>query len=218
VTTVLLIRHGRSVANSEGVLAGRSDTPLDAAGAEQAAALADRLADVPLDMLVTSPQLRARRTAELAGADRAVPTVDERFAECDYGLWSGRTLKELADEPSWHTVQWQPSAARFPGGESMAQMAHRAARGVRDLADGNPGSFVWVVTHGDLIKAVLAEALGVHLDHFQRIVVDTASVSIVRYTPHRPFVERVNDTGALRLSRNPQGHDGQAVVGGRASQ
>lgn len=218
VTTVVLIRHGRSEANAQGVLAGRSDTPLDETGRAQADELARRLADVPLDMLVTSPQLRARQTAQRAAAGRAEAIVDERFAECDYGDWSGAALSELASEPAWEVVQWLPSAAQFPAGETMAQMAHRASDGVLRLVTQHPDGFVWIVSHGDVIKAILAGALGLHLDHFQRIVVDTASVSVVQYTPKRPFVERINDTGAIRLARKPAPEHGEAVVGGRPSQ
>lgn len=215
VTTVVLIRHGRSEANAEGVLAGRSETPLDDTGREQAAALAQRLSDVPLDLLVSSPQLRARQTAELAAAGRAQAQIDEQFAECDYGDWSGAALSELASEPSWEIVQWLPSAAEFPAGETMAQMAHRATHGVKRLVKQHPDAIIWIVSHGDVIKAILADALGVHLDHFQRIVVDTASVSVVHYTPKRPFVEHVNDTGAIRLARKAPESQGEAVVGGR---
>ncbi len=218
VTTVLLIRHGRSVANAEGVLAGRSETPLDETGREQASSLGARLADVPLDLVVSSPQLRARQTAELVVGGRAEPVVDEAFAECDYGQWSGTALSELATEPAWEIVQWLPSAARFPEGETMAQMAHRATHAVNSLVREHPDSIIWVVSHGDVIKAILADALGVHLDHFQRIVVDTASVSVIHYTPKRPFVERFNDTGALRLGRKEPDKGSDAVVGGRGSQ
>jgi probable phosphomutase (TIGR03848 family) len=218
VTTVVLLRHARSEANSQGVLAGRSDTPLDPTGRQQAADLAQRLADVPSDAVISSPQLRARQTAELAVAGRSQIIVDEAFAECDYGLWSGSALSELASEPSWEIVQWLPSAAEFPSGETMAQMSHRATHGIRRLVKAHPDGIIWIVTHGDIIKAIVADALGVHLDHFQRIVVDTASVSVVHYTPKRPFVERLNDTGAIRLARKPVETPGDAVVGGRTSQ
>lgn len=218
VTTVLLIRHGRSQANADGILAGRSDTPLDDTGEEQARALGRRLADAPLDALVTSPQLRARQTADLVSQGRAHARVDVQFSECDYGQWSGAKLADLAGEAQWEIVQWHPAAAHFPRGETMAEMAHRAVAGIRSLVDAHPDQFVWVVTHGDVIKAILADALGLHLDHFQRITVDTASVSIVRYTAKRPFVELVNDTGQVRLARKDTGNGHDAVVGGRSSQ
>ena len=218
VTTVLLIRHGRSHANAQGLLAGRTETALDDTGRTQAEQLAQRLSDVPLDLVVSSPQLRARQTAEIVVAGRAEARIDDAFAECDYGDWSGSALSELATEPTWEIVQWLPSAAEFPDGETMAQMAHRATHGVRRLVKENPDSIIWVVSHGDVIKAILADALGMHLDHFQRIVVDTASVSIVHYTPKRPFVERINDTGGIRLARKAPESDGEAVVGGRTAQ
>ena len=218
MTTVLLIRHGRSQANADGILAGRSDSPLDEQGIEQARALGVRLTDVPLDVLVTSPQLRARQTADLVVAGRAQAQVHDAFAECDYGDWSGSPLADLASEPTWDVVQWHPSAAEFPRGESMASMSHRAVRGVRELVSQFPDGFVWIVTHGDIIKAIVGDALGLHLDHFQRITVDTASVSVVVYTPKRPFLERLNDTGAVRLARKPAESDSDAVVGGRPSQ
>ncbi|HQR79964.1 MAG TPA: MSMEG_4193 family putative phosphomutase [Actinomycetota bacterium] len=218
MTTLLLIRHGRSEANAQGILAGRNDTPLDGVGRDEALDLGRRLAHMPLDMLVSSPQLRARQTAQIAAAGRGEVVVDEAFAECDYGQWSGRSLRDLVDQPEWVTVQTHPSAARFPGGETMAQMAHRASQGARALVTAHPDRTVWVVTHGDVIKAVLADALGLHVDHFQRIVVDTASVSLIRYTPSRPFVEKINDTGTLRPARNDGSGAADAVVGGRTSQ
>lgn len=217
VTTVVLIRHARSEANTQGVLAGRTESPLDDTGREQATALGRRMADVPLDRVISSPQLRAQQTAQLVASDRAAITTDDHFAECDYGEWSGAALSELAAEPAWEIVQWLPSAAEFPAGETMAQMAHRATHGVRRLVKQHPDDIVWIVTHGDVIKAIVADALGVHLDHFQRIVIDTASVSVVHYTPKRPFVERVNDTGEIRLARKPTETTSDAVVGGRGS-
>lgn len=200
------------------MLAGRSESPLDETGREQAGQLAARLADVPFDRVVTSPQLRARQTAEIALGDRGQASVDEHFAECDYGDWSGSALSELATEPSWEIVQWLPSAAEFPSGETMAQMSHRAVHGIKRLVKHHPDDIIWVVSHGDIIKAIVADALGVHLDHFQRIVVDTASVSVVHYTAKRPFVERLNDTGPIRLARKSPETTGDAVVGGRTSQ
>ena len=136
-----------------------------------------------------------RRPCPAASSIRVV--TDRGLTECDYGDWQGRPLKELAKEPLWKVVQTQPSAATFPGGESLATMQARVVDAVRRRdaaveAEHGPGA-VWVaVSHGDLVKAVLADALGMHLDLFQRIHVDPASVSIVRYTAARPFVLATN--------------------------
>jgi probable phosphomutase (TIGR03848 family) len=197
MATVILVRHGRTEANATGLLAGR--TPgirLDDTGTEQANRVAERLAKVPLAALVSSPLERCRDTAAAiasAQATRLRVARERGLTECDYGEWQGRTLKELAKQSLWKTVQTQPSAAEFPGGESMSAMQVRAVEAVRRRdaaveAEHGAGA-VWVaVSHGDIIKSLLADALGMHLDLFQRIHVDPASVSIVRYTATRPYV------------------------------
>jgi probable phosphomutase (TIGR03848 family) len=197
MATVMLVRHGRTTANTSGVLAGRAaGVSLDDVGRTQAAAAGERLAVVPLAAVVSSPLERCKQTAAaIAGAQRGKPArlTDKGLTECDYGEWQGRALKTLAKEALWKTVQTQPSAAVFPGGEALTAMQARAVAAVRrrDAAieeEHGPGA-VWVaVSHGDIIKSVLADALGMHLDLFQRLHVDPASVSIIRYTSTRPFV------------------------------
>lgn len=234
MATVLLVRHGRTTANSSGVLAGRSPgTALDETGAAQAAATGERLAALRLAAVVTSPLERCRQTAK-AITDRQSEAVvlhrDKGLVEVEYGEWTGQPLAALAKQPLWKVVQAQPSAATFPDGESLAAMSARAVAAVRrwDAAveeEHGPGAVWAAVSHGDVIKAVIADALGLHLDAFQRIVVDPASVSAVRYTPGRPFVLMSNTTagdlaflappkkGRSRRGRRP---DSDAVVGGGA--
>ena len=210
--TVLLVRHGRTTANTSGVLAGWTPgVRLVEHGEEQARALAERMAAVPLAAVVSSPLERCQQTAAALravagpkGAARPEVATDERLGECRYGDWTGRELKTLVRDPLWKVVQEHPSAAVFPGpeGESMRGMQLRAVDAVRDwdaqVEQEHGPDAVWVaVSHGDVIKAVLADALGAHLDAFQRIVVSPCSVSVVTYTPTRPFVVRVNDTGDL---------------------
>jgi probable phosphomutase (TIGR03848 family) len=201
VTTVLLVRHGRSTANTSGVLAGwMPGVQLDETGRAQVTSLAERLREVPLTAVVTSPLERCRETTDLLREGRTdVPVHTEvDVAECRYGDWTGRELKSLTKEPLWKVVQSHPSAAAFPGpeGESMVAMSARAVGAVRRWnAQLGPDATYVVCSHGDVIKAILADAFGMHLDDFQRIVVDPASLSVVRYTDLRPFVERVNDSG-----------------------
>lgn len=215
MATVILVRHGRTTANATGVLAGRTPgVRLDETGRAQAVATAERLAGVRLAAAVTSPQGRCRETAKeiLRRQEGAVRLVgDKGLAECDYGEWQGRTLGELAREPLWRTVQGQPSAVAFPGGETMRAMQDRAVAAVRRqdrLVDAEHGpDSVWLaVSHGDVIKSILADALGSHLDHFQRIVVDPASVSVVRFTDSRPYVLGTNThAGDLTWLNAPPG-------------
>ncbi|MFC3995900.1 MSMEG_4193 family putative phosphomutase [Nocardiopsis sediminis] len=224
VATLLLIRHGLTELTGS-ILAGRRPgLHLDARGRGQAAALAERLAKVPLAALVTSPLERCQETAQaLAGAagGREIIT-DARFSECDYGDWTGRTLSDLAAEPLWRVVQTHPSAAVFPSGEGLAAMAQRAVAAVRDwnarLTAADPAPVYAVVSHGDVIKAIVADALGLHLDQFQRIQADPCSLTVIRYTRTRPFVMRLNDTGGQvdGLVPTPADASGDAAVGGGA--
>jgi len=232
VATVILVRHGRTTANTAGVLAGRTPgVRLDDTGTAQATRTAERLAAVPLVAVVTSPLERCRQTARaIVKVQEGAPTklTERGITECDYGAWQGRSLRDLAKEPLWKTVQTQPSAATFPEGESMATMQTRAVSAVRRLdalfeAEHGPAA-VWVaVSHGDIIKSVLADALGMHLDLFQRIQVDPASVSIVRYTGARPYVLATNThAGDLSWLRPPpkksrrRAKPADAAVGGGA--
>jgi probable phosphomutase (TIGR03848 family) len=249
VPTVLLVRHGRTTANAGGVLAGW--TPgigLDETGRAQAEALALRMGVLPLAAVVSSPLQRCRETAAALvavpgpgtgpraasarrrPAPRPEPVIDDRLGECRYGDWTGRSIKELSRDPLWRVVQAHPSAVTFPGpqGESMPDMQHRAVSAVREhdaaVAAAHGDDALWVaVSHGDVIKALLADALGMHLDAFQRIVVDPCSVSVVRYTALRPFALRVNDTGGdlaglapppRRGGRRRRAASSDAVVGG----
>jgi probable phosphomutase (TIGR03848 family) len=228
VATVILLRHGRTTANTGGVLAGWTPgVQLDETGTAQVQALAARLAPVPLAAVVSSPLERCRQTAGavVAGRELEVQT-DDRLGEARYGDWTGRPIKELAKDPLWTVVQQHPSAAVFPGpeGEGLAQTQARAVAAVREWNARLGKDAVWLAcSHGDVIKAVLADALGMHLDSFQRIVADPASISVVSYTDTRPFVLRMNDTGGdvAALVPPPKRRRGKAassdaVVGGGA--
>ena len=201
MATLILVRHGRTTANSTGVLAGRSTgVRLDETGEEQVARAGERLAAVQLAAVVSSPLERCRQTAQAIVArqpDALKVTRERDLVEVDYGEWTGGSLKTLAKQPLWKVVQGHPAGATFPGGESLAGMSARSVAAVRRwdarLEDEHGPEAAWVaVSHGDVIKAVLADALGMHLDAFQRIVVDPAAVSVVRYTAGRPFVLTMN--------------------------
>lgn len=223
MATVILVRHGRSTANTAGVLAGRADgVSLDEVGREQASLAGERLASVPLVGVVSSPLERCLQTAQFI-IDRQPQApfapMDSGLVECDYGQWQGKTLKELATEELWKVVQSQPSAAAFPGGESLAAMQARAVAAIRrrDAAfesEHGPGAVWAAVSHGDIIKSILADALGTHLDMFQRLNVGPASVSIVHYGPHRPSVYAINTEAGDLSWLAKAAPAGDAPVGG----
>lgn len=226
--TVILLRHGRSTANTENVLAGRGrGVHLDDQGRAQAEAAAARVADVRLARIVTSPLERCRQTAKaLSAALPDVPvTTDRGLLEVDYGEWTGQSLPALSKQPLWRTIQAHPSGATFPGGEAMAAMSARVVDAVRrldaEICAEHGADAVWVaVSHGDPIKAVLADALGLHLDAFQRIVVDPGSISVVGYSPLRPFVLMSNTRAGALTHLNPpkrrRRKSSDATVGGGA--
>jgi probable phosphomutase (TIGR03848 family) len=198
VTTVLLVRHGVTAANQGGVLAGWTPgVGLAEPGVEQVRVLGERLSDVPVTAIISSPLDRCLQTAEALAAGRELSVeIDDRLGEAKYGDWTGKELKVLAKDPLWKVVQAHPSAVTFPGGEALREMQARAVEAVREHNARLGPDATWIaVSHGDVIKGILADALGMHLDGFQRIMVDPASVSVVRYTDLRPFVVRTNDRG-----------------------
>ena len=226
MATVVLLRHARSTANGSGVLAGRSPgVELDESGRKQAGELVARLEPVPLAGVVCSPLLRCEQTiAPLVAARGIEPVSEPDLSEVDYGDWTGRELKTLFKEKLWSVVQQHPSAAVFPAGEGLAQVQTRAVAAVRAhdariTAEHGPRAVWLLCSHGDVLKAIIADALGQHLDGFQRIVVNPASVSVVQYTDTRPFVLRMNDNGGELASivppePTPEKREGDAVPGG----
>lgn len=232
--TVLLLRHGRTTANTAGILAGHMPgVALDETGLAQAAEAAKRLAGLPLVAAVSSPLPRCLETIHTALGDRGITVeTDDAIAEYRYGDWEGRKLSDLVHEPLWKTVQEHPSAAVFPNGDAAAHTAARAVAAIRGhdarIAAEYGRDALWLAcTHGDIVKAVVADALGVHFDMFQRISAGTASITAIRYTPERPYVLRLNDTGsdladlvtAKHGGDDPEPDDGEpttgAVGGGR---
>jgi probable phosphomutase (TIGR03848 family) len=226
MTLVLIVRHGLTSSTGKALTGWLPGISLDDRGQAQAAAVAARLARIPLAAIVSSPLERCVQTAsiiaaghgtlpeggdeaaragangQVAGGPDAEPIsvqLDERLGECRYGDWTGQSLRKLARDPLWRVVQAHPSAVRFPGpaGETMTGMQQRAVAAVRDWNASLGKDAVYLVcSHGDVIKAILADALGMHLDMSQRIQVDPCSLSVIRYTTLRPFVLRMNDTGA----------------------
>jgi probable phosphomutase (TIGR03848 family)/uncharacterized repeat protein (TIGR03847 family) len=197
VTTVLLVRHGLTATTGQVLTGWTPGVGLDDRGRAQARALGARIAPVVLDAVVTSPLDRCGQTvAELIAARNghpgpAAPVVDDRVGECRYGDWTGKPLAELAKDPLWPVVQAHPSAVRFPGaeGESMLDMQHRAVSAIREWNErlGRDATYL-VCSHGDVIKAIVADSLGLHLDQCQRIIADPCSLTVINYTPMRPFL------------------------------
>ncbi|WP_250279121.1 histidine phosphatase family protein [Frankia sp. Cppng1_Ct_nod] len=237
MTTVLLVRHGLTAVTGSVLLGWTPGVGLDDRGRQQAQALAQRLASVPLTAIVSSPLQRCQETALAIAEHQGEPksesepwddgpvVIDDRLGECRYGDWTGQEMKTLAKDPLWRTVQEQPSAVVFPGpdGEALRDTQYRAVAAVRDWNTRLGPDAVWLAcSHGDVIKSIVADAMGMHLDLFQRISVDPCSLTVIQYTERRPFVIRVNDRGGIVADLLPaprasgDAADGDAVVGGGA--
>ncbi len=235
MTTVLIVRHGLTATTGKALTGWLPGISLDDRGRQQATTVAGRLAGLRLAAIVSSPLERCQQTAEIIsgsqpgdGGARTFVQTDDRLGECRYGDWTGKSLRQLARDPLWRVVQAHPSAVRFPGedGESMTAMQQRAVAAVRDWnCRLGPDALYLICSHGDVIKAILADALGMHLDMSQRIQVDPCSLSIIRYTALRPFVLRMNDTSsdsaglaalAAKPARPASAAETDAQVGGGA--
>ncbi|CAN2198731.1 phoE Broad specificity phosphatase PhoE and related phosphatases [Candidatus Nanopelagicaceae bacterium] len=202
---LVLIRHAHSQSNASGVLSGRlPNIHLSEKGIKQSQQLSERLGNFAVAQLRVSPMERCFETISpwlndvvLKNSPDFEPIIDPSLNEVDYGNWSGKKLITLARKKEWRTVQESPSRMYFPGGEGIAQMQSRAMSVVHELATLPDSKTAVIVSHGDVIKSIVASALGTHLDEFQRIIIDPASVSVLDYSGIKPRVLLLNDTRAV---------------------
>jgi probable phosphomutase (TIGR03848 family) len=196
-STILLVRHGQTGTTGH-VLPGR--TPglhLDDAGRAQAERAGARIGELAIGAVYSSPLERARETAApIARAVGRRVRVERGLVECDFGEWTGASLRDLMKRPEWRSVQQAPSTFRFPHGESFAEMQFRIVTALDRLRREHAGETIVCVSHADPIKAAVASALGTPLDLFQRVVINTCSVSVITWLGGPPAVLAVNSTGA----------------------
>jgi probable phosphoglycerate mutase len=202
---LVLIRHAHSESNAAGVLSGRiPNVHLSAKGVKQSEQLSQRLGSFPIAQMRISPMERCFETVSpwinefvLATNPKFEPIIDPMLNEVDYGDWSGKRLATLSRKKEWKTVQESPSRMYFPGGEGIAAMQARVMKSVHEVASLPDSKVAVFVSHGDVIKSIVASALGMHLDEFQRIIIDPASVSVIEYNSVKPRILLVNDTRAV---------------------
>ena len=198
LTTLVLVRHAVT-AQTGPLLSGRTPgIDLSDLGNEQASAAGERLASLPIAAVYASPIERTRQTAaHIASHHHLDVQVLQGVIEADYGEWTGGRIEELAKTDLWKTVQRAPSRARFPNGESIAEMQTRTVTALEAVVAAHPGEMVVVVSHADPIKSVIAHFTGVHLDLFQRISVSPASVTVFSLGSYGAVLVKCNDTGSL---------------------
>jgi broad specificity phosphatase PhoE len=193
---IVVVRHGRTGANAQGLLLGRADPPLDAEGVRQSAALAGACAGLDVVRVVTSPLARCRATAEAVAGDRpVVVAVDERWFALDYGELDGRAWGDLPPGTweRWRAdINWAP-----PGGESLAALGARVREGCTELAEEARDRDVVVVSHVSPIKAAVAWALGIGDEAVWRMWVGPGSITRIGWGGSGPSLRSFNELGHL---------------------
>jgi probable phosphomutase (TIGR03848 family) len=201
MTVLLLIRHGHTDTAGKRLTGWNRGIHLNERGRAEADALVERLDGVPVTAMYSSPLERCRETAAPISKARSIAVRARRaLIEVDYGEWTGRSLSQLRRTALWKVVQQTPSAMVFPGGESLLGVQSRAVAELDAIAAEHPKATVAVFTHADVVRLALAHYAGMHLDQFQRLVVDPASVSVVVTGGGMPRLVKVNDTGAVAAS------------------
>jgi probable phosphomutase (TIGR03848 family) len=212
---IVLLRHAHSVANEKNLLAGRTaGISLSKTGKEQAKDLINRLGNIQFDEVAISPLQRCRETIDPwldATGTKSRIVVDDSISEVDYGNWSGKTLASLRRKAQWKVVQDFPSQMTFPEGESLLEMQGRALSGFYRLNAVKGKGPRLLVSHGDVIKSIVAHCLGMHLDQFQRLVIEPASLTIIDTDSGTSRLVRFNDTKGFLSSEKSTN---QSALGG----
>jgi probable phosphomutase (TIGR03848 family) len=226
MTRILLLRHAHSVANEKGILAGRTPgISLSEKGAKQALEVATRLQGVAFSQIRISPMERCSATVTpliaqfpKSATKKVKIEIDEDIVEVDYGKWTGKKLAVLSKDKTWKIVQDTPSAMYFPGGEGLLDVQARAMRALNSLANTSGSEAKMLVSHGDVIKAIVASVLGTHLDHFQKIVIDPASITVLDFNGKDFRVLTLNNTSTPITSfietKSAKSKGSRALLGG----
>lgn len=193
MTTFFLVRHAVTEHTGKRLSGWMEGISLNEQGREQAELVATRLADVGFEAIYSSPIARTSETAQAIASRQGLRVRTRRgLGEVEYGGWTNRSLRSLMKTKLWTTVQRFPSAARFPDGESLREVQVRAIQEIEKISEDHPKGKVCCVSHGDVIKLVLAHYLGVHIDLFQRIVIAPASVSVFSLSERGPAILSLN--------------------------
>lgn len=204
---IILVRHGENDWSKKNKLAGHiPGVHLNEVGHQQAHAVAQRLAALPIRAVYSSPVTRCAETANyIADTHRLSIQFVEEVGEVEYGEWEGKKIKKLARKPGWRTVQFFPSRARFPQGEALREAQFRAVQALEEIAARHDKELVVVVSHADIIRLLLAHYLGVHIDLFQRLVISPGAASVITLSPDGMVrVLRVNDDGPMHSPTPPE--------------
>ncbi len=220
MATIILLRHAHSSANSEGILAGRKvGISLSERGREESQDVARRLSGIEFRHIHVSPLERCSQTLEpllksKEGSRIQTLTLEDRVIEMDYGKWSGEKLSKLAKKQLWKEIQTSPSKVTFPDGESFKAMKKRSMNLVNELLKEKGDAVHLIVSHGDVIKVIVASLLGMKLDGFQSLVIDPASITVFQGNAKQVRMVAFNDSHTPVHSLIGSGVKKRAVLGG----
>ena len=219
MTSIYLVRHGRTSANAKGILAGRTKgISLDEVGLEQAEIVAQKLKNIYFKKIIVSPMERCQQTAKIIAKHLNVgvkPLIHSGINECDYGNWSNKKLLSLRKKPLWKVIQDRPSQVEFPDGEKMVDMLNRFKSTITEVIKGlKADDNVLIVSHGDPIRSFIADCLGIHLDNFQRIIIDPCSISLVKISDSNCQVVSVNNRVEIKEKKKTKVKKGSDLGGG----
>jgi len=207
-TQLLLIRHGLTDWVGHRLPGWTPGIHLSEEGRQQAEALAQRLASLPIEAIYASPLERTTETAEAIAAPHGLSVqLRENLGELRIGEWTGQDIEDLAKKEEWLAIQFYPSGANIPGGETMHEMQARVVAELDAIRKAHPGATVAAVSHADVIKAAVAHYIGLHLDLFQRLVIYPASLTAFQFSKFGPRLVLFNDSGTIDVLRreNQQG-------------
>jgi len=212
MSRIFLLRHAHSTANAKGILAGRLENiALSKDGYMQRDKLDSRLSETSFSQIISSPMQRCRETILNIESN---PEIVEEFQEVHYGDWTGKKLSLLSLKKEWRMVQKTPSRMVFPGGEALVDVQKRAMKSVMKSIERNKGGVVLIVSHGDVIKAIIAEALELDLDKFQKIVIDPAAISVLDFSNKKFRLLHLNDSSTQFDYLSKKSRSLKSVVGG----
>jgi probable phosphomutase (TIGR03848 family) len=205
MTTLILIRHGHTDWADKKLAGWLPDVHLSNLGKKQVEELPQRLAAIEIAAIYSSPLERTLETAQpLAKARRLRIHRMADLGEVKFGEWQGQTLRALSNKKEWKIVQAAPSTFQFPGGESFRETQSRAVAAIEKIIASHARDTVVAVSHGDVIKLIVAYYSGIALDNFQRLAVSPASINVIELGPFGARLGRLNDTGPLQNHHHPK--------------
>ena len=217
---LVFLRHAHSSANDAGILSGQlPGVSLSTKGKKQATQLVERIGSSNFDSVRISPLQRCEETITpwlSSKYSKGIKNyqIDDALIEMDYGSWSGRKLSSLSREKLWKEIQNRPSTVQFPQGERMRAMQKRALSSVFASIEEKKNGTHLFVSHGDVLKAIVASLLKMKLDDFQSLVIDPASLTVIDFDGEKSRLLAFNDSHSPLAPMTSMEKSTKALIGG----